>query len=227
MPFPYPPVSLDEAGLRDMFEERHFLLDHEIRNPHPEVPVSQEKKAAAKPSAVLVPVVQADTGLGLLLTRRHQHIRFAGHICFPGGRQDPDDLSAVETALRETEEEIGLKRNQVEVLGALGRYFTQTGYEIVPVVALISILPELKLNPIEVEQVYQVPINSVLDPKNYQLAWHAGGRGHLAYHWDVGREVIRVAGPTVSLMVAFYEQLLLHRRAIASTFELRDLPNQH
>jgi len=227
MPFPYPAVALDETGLRSLFEERHFLLDHEIRNPHPETPVSQDKKATAKPSAVLLPVVQTDVGLSLLLTRRHQHIRFAGHICFPGGRQDPEDLSAVETALRETEEEIGLERNRVEVLGALGRYFTQTGYEIVPVVGLIKALPELELNPVEVEQVYQVPLNSVLDTSQYQLAWHAGGRGHLAYHWNVGSEVIRVAGPTVSLMIALYEQVLFHNGAISKVFELRDLPTQH
>jgi len=221
VPFPYPSLTPVESDLRSLFARRSFVPRQALRNPHPEPPVSDAVRQTAKPSAVLLPIVVGSFGLQLLLTRRHQNIRFAGHICFPGGRQDPEDLNAVQTALRETEEEIGLEPDAVEVLGELGHYFTQTGYEIVPVVGLIQKLPELAPNPAEVDQIYLVPLNTIFDVSNYQLRRHESGRGHLSYHHHSGSEHIRVAGPTVSLMVALYEHQLLDQNLISQVHELQ------
>ena len=87
-------------------------------------------------AAVLVPLVERDDGLTVLLTQRTAHLRdHAGQIAFPGGRAEPDDADAIETALRETEEEVGLDRRHVEVLGALPVYRTVTNYDVTPAAA--------------------------------------------------------------------------------------------
>ena len=90
-------------------------------------------------AGVLVPLRQDPAGLQVLLTRRTEHLRHhAGQISFPGGRVEKADTSRAETALRETEEEIGLARARVRVLGALPEYFLPTGFRITPVVGWIE-----------------------------------------------------------------------------------------
>ncbi len=88
-----------------------------------------------KPAAVLVPIVEHGDDFTMLLTQRTDHLKHhAGQVSFPGGRVEPHDTSAVDTALRETEEEIGLPRNHVEIVGYLDAYETGTGFHITPVV---------------------------------------------------------------------------------------------
>jgi 8-oxo-dGTP pyrophosphatase MutT (NUDIX family) len=178
----------------------------EIRNPHPEKPVSLNVRHNARSSAVLVPIVDADEPT-LIVTRRQQKIRFGGHVCFPGGLQDDDDISMVATALRETREEINLGDEHIEVLGELGPYYTQAGFRIIPVVALVKPGYVLRANPHEVDEIYEISVRKVLDSKNYKLTWHSAERGHWAYLEDD----IRIAGPTVSVMMGLYEALLNFR----------------
>ena len=121
------------------------------------------------PAAVLVPIVERDDGHTVLLTQRTAHLRdHAGQIAFPGGRVEADDLSPVHTALRETEEEIGLARDHVEVLGFLPEYRTGTGFQVVPVVALVRPPFELALDPFEVAEAFEVPLAFLLDPANHK-----------------------------------------------------------
>ena len=104
-----------------------------------------------KPASVLMPLVLRDTGLTMLLTHRAAHLNdHAGQISFPGGRFEDSDRSAIETALRETEEEIGLHRRHVDVLGVLPDYKTGTGYQVTPVVSLVQPPFDLKTDPFEV-----------------------------------------------------------------------------
>jgi len=175
----------------------------EIRNPHAELPVSAAVRRNARPSAVLVPIVDADDPT-LIVTRRQQDIRFGGHVCFPGGLQDKHDISMVATALRETYEEINLAEEHIEVLGELGPYYTQAGFKIIPVVALVKPGYLLRANPHEVAEIYEISMRKVLDASNYKLTWHTAGRGHYAYVEDD----IRIAGPTVAVMIGLYEALL-------------------
>ena len=90
-------------------------------------------------AAVLVPLVVREPGLHVLLTQRTDHLHHhPGQISFPGGRVEDGDASDVETALRETEEEIGLDRRHIEIVGRLPRYHTVTGFAISPVVGVVT-----------------------------------------------------------------------------------------
>ncbi len=123
-----------------------------------------------RPAAVLVPIVDHADGLTVLLTERAPDLRHhPGQIAFPGGRIDPGDSGPVEAALRETEEEIGLGREHVEVLGFLGDHLVMTGYRVTPVVAFVRPGVALRTDPVEVAAVFEVPLAFILDPANHRL----------------------------------------------------------
>jgi len=122
-----------------------------------------------RPAAVLVPLVKRESGVTVLLTRRTAHLNdHAGQISFPGGRSEPGDAGAAETALREAAEEIGLAAERVEVLGELPTYVTVTGYRVTPVVGLVTPPLELRPDDFEVAEVFEVPLEFLLDPVNHQ-----------------------------------------------------------
>ena len=124
---------------------------------------------ALTPAAVLFPIVERDDGHTVLLTQRTAHLRdHAGQISFPGGRVEDDDPTPVDTALRETEEEIGLAREHVEILGFLPEYRTGTGFRVTPVVALVRPPFELAIDPFEVAEAFEVPLAFLLDPANHK-----------------------------------------------------------
>ncbi len=197
----YPTLEPDLNSIRALFDGNAAHL--ELRNPHRETPVSDTVRNRARSSAVLIPIVEGPEPT-VLVTRRTSKIRFGGHICFPGGTRDDSDDSAVATALRETQEEISLSGEFVEVLGELGPYYTQAGFRITPVIGLVKRGFKMEPNPEEVEQIYQISLRRILDATSYQLNWHTPKRGHYAYH----EGDVRVAGPTVSLLIGLYETLL-------------------
>lgn len=121
------------------------------------------------PAAVLVPVVHYGDGERVILTRRTAHLsNHAGQISFPGGRVDETDIDVAATALRETEEEIGLDRGHISVLGTLDPYVTGTGFVVVPVVGLIRPGFSLNLQQHEVAEVFEVPFAFLMDSRNHQ-----------------------------------------------------------
>lgn len=120
------------------------------------------------PAAVLVPVILQDE-LHVLLTRRTDHLSdHAGQIAFPGGRQEAHDPDLIATAVRESEEEVGLDHHQIEVIGTLDTYLTITGYAVTPVVALITPPLDLRVDPHEVAEAFTVPLAHLLDGTNYR-----------------------------------------------------------
>ncbi|HET7199756.1 MAG TPA: CoA pyrophosphatase [Burkholderiales bacterium] len=122
-----------------------------------------------RPAAVLIPVIKRDGELTVLFTRRAAHLNdHAGQISFPGGRSEPGDAGAAETAIREAEEEIGLASARIEVLGELHAYVTVTGYRVTPVVGLVKPPLDLRLDDFEVAEVFEVPLAFLLDPANHQ-----------------------------------------------------------
>jgi 8-oxo-dGTP pyrophosphatase MutT (NUDIX family) len=128
-----------------------------------------QQTTAPVAAAVLVPVVVREPGLTLLLTQRTAHLNdHAGQVSFPGGRVEPSDASAIETALRETEEEIGLDRRHVEVLGILPDYFIRTGFQVTPVVGLVHPPFELRADPFEVAEIFEVPLTFLMNGANHQ-----------------------------------------------------------
>ena len=120
------------------------------------------------PAAVLVPLVDRDEGLQVLLTQRSAQLKtHAGQISFPGGRVEAGDGGPVDAALRETEEEIGLTRTHVEVIGFLPDHLVISGYRVTPVVALVKPGFDIALDRSEVEEVFEVPLAFVLDERNH------------------------------------------------------------
>jgi len=127
------------------------------------------REGHATPAAVLVPVVNRPAGLTVLLTERsHDLPDHPGQISFPGGRVEESDPDAVATALRESEEEIGLPSQAVDVLGRLPEYRTVTGYRVTPVVALIERPFTLRLDTFEVSEAFEVPLAYLMDPANHE-----------------------------------------------------------
>lgn len=119
-----------------------------------------------RPAAVLVGV-RDGVQPRLVLTVRTDHLQdHAGQVAFPGGRTDPDDADAIATALRESEEEIGLERHLVTPIGFLDRFETISGYTITPVVARIDPQARLYPAPDEVAEVFEVPVSFFMEPQN-------------------------------------------------------------
>lgn len=131
----------------------------------PSLPRRDNLRAAA----VLVPLIDRPEGLHILFTHRNANLQnHAGQISFPGGRMEPGDASASAAALRETDEEIGLPPASVEVIGRLDDYITGTGFVIAPIVGMIRPPYAVKLDPSEVDGVFEVPLAFILDPANHR-----------------------------------------------------------
>jgi len=130
------------------------------------------RQAAGKitQAAVLIPLLLHEGGLSVLLTQRTQHLHdHAGQISFPGGRMDPEDLTPEKTALRESQEEIGLNPANVEIIGHLPEYLTVSGYSVTPVVGLVQAQAEYVHDEFEVADIFEVPLSFLMDPANHQV----------------------------------------------------------
>lgn len=148
-------------GLRS-FDTEQVRGDH-VLDPDARIP------PGLRPAAVLVALVERPEGLFVLLTQRHADLTaHAGQISLPGGRIEPGDSDAVDAALRETEEEIGLTRARLEVIGRLDTYITGTGFQIVPVVALVMPPFTVKPDPREVTEVFEVPLAFIVNQENHR-----------------------------------------------------------
>ncbi len=154
------------------------------------------------PAAVLVPIVQRTSGLTVLLTQRTAHLRdHAGQVSFPGGRSEPEDPGPADTALREAEEEVGLDRRQVEVIGQLPEYRTGTGFCVTPVVGLVTPPLNLKLDDFEVAEVFEPPLDFLLDAANHQR--HSIEiRGALREYWAMPWQGYYIWGATAGMLVS-------------------------
>jgi 8-oxo-dGTP pyrophosphatase MutT (NUDIX family) len=125
--------------------------------------------ATPTPAAVLMPIVMRADGPTLLLTQRTDHlIDHGGQVSLPGGRVETTDGTPIATALRETEEEVGLHPRHVEVIGTLPDYLTGTGFCVTPVVAIVQPPFELRADPFEVAEIFEVPLAFLMDGANHQ-----------------------------------------------------------
>lgn len=160
------------------------------------------------PAAVLFPIVLRDEGPTVLLTQRTAHLKdHPGQISFPGGRMEPEDPSAVAAALREAEEEIGMAADRVEVVGFLPEYRTITGYRVTPVVGLVRPPFELRPDPFEVAEVFEVPLAFLLDPANHQRH-EIHYRGRLRHYYAVPYGPYFIWGATAAMIVSLFRSLV-------------------
>jgi 8-oxo-dGTP pyrophosphatase MutT (NUDIX family) len=176
-------------------------------NPDWQAEVAAAGRPKLRDAAVLVPLVQRADGLSLLLTRRSDALpSHAGQVSFPGGRVQDSDTGFADTALRETEEEVGLARTFVSVAGYFEPYETGTGFAIQPVVGLVKPGFALQADPREVAEIFEVPFDFLMDPANHQLhhaVWQ--GRRRSYYAMPYGQHYIW--GATAGMLVALRRRL--------------------
>lgn len=158
------------------------------------------------PAAVLVPVTAAREPAVILTQRSDALPRHPGQIAFPGGKIDAGDPTPLDAALRETEEEIGLAREFIEVLGYLDPYETGTGYRILPVVGLIrhgfTLVPE----PGEVAAIFEVPLAFLMTPENHQR--HSREFSGVMRHFHAMEYDNRfIWGATAGILKNFYDRV--------------------
>ena len=175
--------------------------------------VSSERRMTPREPAhasVLIPLVMRDE-LSVLLTRRTDHLRdHAGQISFPGGRAEPHDADPAATALREAEEEVGLPHEHVEVIGALPIYKTVTAFMVTPVVALVRPGFQLRPDPFEVAEVFEVPLAFLMQPAHHQRhAFEFAGerREFFSMPWQAGGQRYFIWGATAAMLRNLYRFL--------------------
>jgi 8-oxo-dGTP pyrophosphatase MutT (NUDIX family) len=177
--------------------------DHAL-NPQMRPLIVREGLTAA---AVLVPVVDRGREASVILTTRTERLRsHSGQIAFPGGRIDPGDPSPEFAALRETEEEIGVGRDSVEVLGRLPDYYAGSGYRIAPVLGLVRPDYMMTINEDEVADAFEVPLSFLMDPANHRRdskVWNE--RERFFYTMPFGER--HIWGVTAGIIRTLYERL--------------------
>jgi 8-oxo-dGTP pyrophosphatase MutT (NUDIX family) len=158
------------------------------------------------PAAVLVPVVDRPRPTVILTLRPETMRKHPGQISFPGGRLDPGDNGPIDAALREAEEEIGLPRGNVEVIGVADRYRTVTGFEVTPVIGIVP--PDLPLapHPGEVAAMFEAPLDYLLDPV-HQAVRTAMWRGRERSYFEIDYEGRRIWGATAAMIVNLSRRL--------------------
>jgi len=186
---------------------REVLLDapsadigHDDYDLHPELrPPTQERAVEA---AVLIPIIARPEPTILFTQRTATLARHSGQVSFPGGRRDASDLSPLETALRETQEETGIEPAFIKVAGYLPRYRTGTGYDISPVVGVLATGFTLTPNPQEVADTFEVPLALFLDPANRRLETRIWGARERRFYVFTHNDRA-IWGATAAILVDF------------------------
>ena len=154
-------------------------------------------------AAVLVPLVERPTGLQVLLTQRASHLKnHPGQISFPGGRIESADAGPWEAALRETREEIGLEPQFVTRAGYLQDHLVISGFRVTPAVGFVQPGFNLHLDETEVENVFEVPLEFVLDLRNH-LPRDRSIAGHTVITHEIPYEGRQIWGATASMLITF------------------------
>lgn len=189
------------SALYDLVTQR-FAAGHAAALPQLWTDPRIEEHASYKPAAVLVAITERERP-GMLLLHRPSTMRaHPGQIALPGGRLDPGE-TPVEAALREAHEELGLRPEDVRVVGASDRYRTGSGYEITPVIGVIPPDLEIRPNPAEVAQWFEAPVDFVLNPANHMtrsMHWKGQDVQFVEIVWPDGRQDHRIWGVTGAIL---------------------------
>ncbi len=143
-------------------------------------------------AAVLIPVISGDKRPELLLTQRTDMVEHhKNQISFPGGVVDSADTSIIDAALRETEEELGISRRDIEVIGLIDEVTTPSRFLVTPVVGILKTLPPLRLNRVEVKDAFTVPLSFFADPNNLRIEYREfKGKEHEVYFYEYGDKTV-------------------------------------
>jgi 8-oxo-dGTP pyrophosphatase MutT (NUDIX family) len=213
-PPPYlQPVTWDEPSLRRFAPDRLLAgpmeaieaagspSDFDLNPGYP-----SDRPESLKPAAVLIPILAQPTPVVVLTERMGNLASHAGQIAFPGGKIDQGE-TALQAALREAQEEIGLDPAFVDPLGFLEPYRTGTGYLVTPLVALIRSGFELEINPREVSSLFEVPLAFLLDSANHRIDSRVWG-GIERYYYAVQFGERYIWGATAGIIKALQRRLI-------------------
>jgi len=160
------------------------------------------------PAGVLIPLIERDQGLSVLLTERAADLKHhAGQISFPGGRMEHSDADIRATALRETREEVGIEAHQVEVAGHLDPAPTVTGYAVTPVVGLVDAKISLSLDRKEVAEAFEVPLSFLMESRNQRLS-SRDFEGVRVPVVEFRYRQWRIWGATASILLSLREEII-------------------
>lgn len=190
-----------------------YLLQAAPPKRHPSWPVEKE-------ASVLIPLLDDGGPLRLLLTRRSQRLRnHAGQLSFPGGRRDPDDRDLRHTALRECQEEIGLRPDKVEILGQQPSMTTISGFRVTPFVGLVPADHPLTPDHQEVAEILDVPLSHLLVEDHWiSRTIKRGGRKHQV--WFIAHQEQLIWGVTAGILHQFISQI-----TCSTTFTEPEVPH--
>lgn len=197
--------ALDRALMRALYPlqsppQQPLELPEELRDLIPPLP-------QLRPAAVLVGLVDRGAGSRVILTRRTEGLaHHPGQVAFPGGRRDPGDTDLVATALREASEEIGLHLQHVRPLGYIDPLPTFTGFMVWPILARVASDHASRPEPGEVAEVFEVPLDFLLDPANRGVH-EAALRGRLRRTWRFDYEGRCIWGATAAMLVNLTDRL--------------------
>lgn len=199
-------VPLDQAALRERLRDA-LALDQPWQV-HGDESRPVDGAVQLTPAAVLVALVARPGGPGVILTQRAAHLSaHAGQISLPGGRMEAWEVSAVATALRESDEEIGLEPDRVEILGSLRAYDTVTGFRIYPVIGWVAEPPKAwRPDPSEVTEVFEVPLDFLIEPANHRRDSYLRN-GERRHFFVLPYEDRYIWGATAGILVNFARTL--------------------
>lgn len=186
---------------RAPIDPRERLLANVVGDASPALVAAIE--ASDRRAAVLLALIERAAGMTLLFTERAPHLKHhAGQTSFPGGRIDHPEETAVEAALREAEEEVGLKSRDVEIAGVLDAHITGTGFCVTPVVGFVAGGFVARPDPAEVADVFEVPLAFLLEKHALRANVHAR-LGSRVKSYELEYEGHRIWGATAAMIAAF------------------------
>jgi 8-oxo-dGTP pyrophosphatase MutT (NUDIX family) len=197
-------LTVDHVQAALSLAPSEFRSDFDL---NPEVKAQQLAIHGKKPAAVLCGLREAEGRLHVVLTQRAAHLKqHAGQVAFPGGKIDAGDVSPEAAALREADEEIGLKPNAVKVLGALDPYLTSTGYTVTPYVGLIDPLWTPRPDPGEVDEIFEPPLDFLMDPAN-RRRHHHDRNGYRRYYYAMPWNGFYIWGATAGMLKGLSDRI--------------------
>ena len=158
---------MNEEKFLNLFLFKHPILKSKLDNINNAIPAKHKELNNA---AVLIPVVKRQQGLTIILTERALHLRHhPGQISFPGGKYEQNDTNLMNTALRETEEEIGILKTEITIMGQLPSLITNSGFLVTPFIAFIEEEHTVEIDTQEVRRILEVPVDFLLNKHNFYL----------------------------------------------------------
>jgi len=200
--------SIKNEISHDYFDKLAIRTDENINQNEKIINFLDKKLIRA---AVLVPIIFDGDKCSILLTHRSAELKdHANQISFPGGRIDENDISPVHTAVRETYEEIGIDEKHINIIGNLDAYITGTGFQILPIIAQIDRKYKININSKEVESIFRLPIDFLMDKSNHEVDKKLYNNGNISYDYNfnvINYETHYIWGATASILLNLYEKL--------------------